>query len=605
MKRIRQLNQEASMVRRIVWRTLKEQWQVSRPLLVINLIFVPLTALLPLLASWLAGDAINKLVAALQGGVDSRQVYTAFAVAAVAGLLSSLLGPIQRYFRDNAEVQLELFLERRMNQHMLTVDLPTMESPAFVEIFNKAAYRHVWAHRRVTDQVFRLSSSVIQLVGAAAILIHLELWLLPVLLLAILPSTAVSFYVGRLRDRVVWNDPENLRAAERRTTRYIYGENTNVEIRLNTAQRFFLDTGERFRRLFAERELGVNRTYFRLSTAAQLFEQFVLLLIQLSLVARVLTDRSFGVGTYTFYFQTVQTFSGASSMLISGISSMYEDCLILRDYYSVLDTEPTIISKPGAPRLKLTAPPLIEFKNVSFTYPGAPKPVLANLNLTIQPGEKIALVGENGAGKTTIVKLLTRLYEVSDGQILINGRDIRDIDLNSWHQHVGAVMQHYGKYIYDVRRNVGVGRIEQMSNKRRLQTALEQADASQFVSEFKHGVNQPLATMFKDGITPSGGQWQRMALARAMFRQAQVLILDEPTASVDARAEYTIFKQLMEQQRDKTTIIISHRFSTVRQADTIYVLENGTIIEQGSHQQLLKADGVYKNLFELQAAGYR
>lgn len=596
---------EVSVLSKIVGRTFREQWKISRPLLIINLIFVPITALLPLLTAFLTGDAINKLVAALGNTSSHTEVYWAFGFAALSGMATGLTNPLQRYVRDNSEVKLELYLHRRLNAHMVTVDLPTIENPRFVELFNKSAYRHVWAHQRVTDEVFKLSSSLLQLIGAGLILISFSLWLLPVLLMAILPSAVASFYVGRLRDKVVWNDPDNIRSADRRTSQYIYDENTNVEIRLNTAKKFFLDIGERYRRFFAYLELGVNRTNFRLTTATTAFEEIILFLVQISLIGRVLLDRSFGVGTYTFYFQTVQQFSGASSSLLGGVSRMYEDCLILRDYYAVIDTKPTILNKPKAPKLILKSSPRIEFKNVSFTYPGASKPVLQNISFIIEPGEKIALVGENGAGKTTLVKLLTRLYEVSDGQILINGKDIRDINLESWHQHLGALMQRFGRYVYDVRSNVGVGRVEAMKDETRIKKSLLQADAAGQIKNFKHGLDQPLATMFKDGITPSGGQWQRMALARAMFRRAQVLILDEPTAAVDAKAEYQIFKRLIVEQKNKTTVIISHRFSTVRQADTIYVLEGGKITESGSHSELIKNDKLYKILFELQAEGYR
>jgi ATP-binding cassette subfamily B protein len=595
---------ELRIVGGVLVRTFAEQWGISRLLLVGNLIMVPINALTPLLASFLAGRAINQLIAALSGHASTHSVYVAFTLAAVVGLGVSLLSPLQRFLRANADVKSELFLERRMNETIMAADLPTMESPRFVELFNKTMYRHVYAHRRVVDNSFQMATNLLALAGAGLVLVHLSIWLLPVLILAVLPSIITSFYVGQLRDRIVWSDPENMRSAERRTSHYMANEDTNIEIRLNTAQNYFLETANRFRNIFAQRSLKVNRTGVKLNTAAAIFEDLVFLGVQLSLIGRVLSGR-FGVGTYTFYFQTIQRFSSSSSGLFFNASQVYEDSLVLRDFNEIIKMRPKIVSKKGAIKLPANILPTIVFKNVSFTYPDATRPSLENLNFTIKPGEKIALVGENGAGKTTIVKLLARLYDPTSGTISVNGHDLRDVDIASWHEHIGALMQNYGRYIYSVRSNIGVGRYQKMDDDDRLADAIEDADAEAVVSDLPKGVEQPLATMFKDGVNLSGGQWQRLGLARSLFRQANLLVLDEPTAAVDAKAEYQIFKNLLKQQKGRSTIIISHRFSTVRQANTIYVLDGGRIIQKGSHKQLVAQDGLYKSLFDMQAEGYR
>ncbi len=603
--RIGEIWNELKLVFRVSKRVIVEQWEVSKSLLIINAIFVPITALTPIAASYLAGVAINKLVDALDGSIPQSEVYLAFILAAFVGLISSLLYPVQRFFVEKSEIKLTLFLERRMNEFVVNIDVPTRETPRFVELFNKVLYRHVMSHQILSEEIFRSAGSIFQIVGVSIILINYSIWLLPALLIAVVPSIFSSSYISKLRDKIVWNDPDNLRRLERQTAQYMYMHDTNIEIRLNTAKSYFLDKANHLRKTFADRESRVNAIRFRLDSATNTFEDIVILIIQISFIGRVLTDRSFGIGTYTFYFQTVQRFSTSSTSLFLSLGRIYEHALVMRDFYEIADMKPVLIESPNAKNIELSGPPKIELKNVSFSYPGSDKKIIDDLSMTIEPGENIALVGENGSGKSTLVKLITRLYEVDSGEILINGLNINEIKAESWHSNVSVLLQDYGNYIYDVHQNIGVGRIENMNDVQKIESAIKKADADDFISKYKHGIKQKLSPEFEDGLHPSGGQWQRMGIARALFRDAYLLILDEPTAAVDAKSEYKIFKQILEHQKQNSTIIISHRFSTVRQADKIYVLENGTVSASGSHDELMKSDNTYKKMFELQAEGYR
>jgi ATP-binding cassette subfamily B protein len=318
--------------------------------------------------------------------------------------------------------------------------------------------------------------------------------------------------------------------------------------------------------------------------------------------------RAFGgaisVGTLTFLTGAIAGSQGELTTLFSLFSLISQQALFLGDLLSFLHVRPRILS-PAAPRRpSRPAREGIVFEHVSFAYPGGP-PILTGLDLTIPCGEHIALVGENGAGKTTIVKLLARLYDPTDGRILFDGVDLREYDVESLRAEIGVIFQDFFRYDLPVRENVGAGKMDLVGDDPALWDALRKSGADDLVSHLPRGLEQMLGRRFEGGVDLSGGQWQSMALARAYLRNAQILILDEPTAALDARAEADVFEAFAELTNDRTALLISHRFSTVRMAARIVVLDHGKIAEEGSHQDLVAAGGEYARLFELQAANYR
>jgi ATP-binding cassette subfamily B protein len=246
-----------------------------------------------------------------------------------------------------------------------------------------------------------------------------------------------------------------------------------------------------------------------------------------------------------------------------------------------------------------------EFRNVSFTYPGTDRTVLHNFNFTLSPGERIALIGENGQGKTTVVKLITRLYDPTEGQILLDGIDLRDYDLEDLHRHIGVIFQDFMRFEMTARENIAVGRVDQPHSESDLEDAAHKSLADEVVRKLSGGYDQILGRRFEGGVELSGGEWQKIALARAYLRDAQLLILDEPTAALDARSELEVFERFAELTLGKMALLISHRFSTVRMADRIVVLSGGRLIEEGNHEELMRAGGLYAEMFEMQAASYR
>jgi len=323
----------------------------------------------------------------------------------------------------------------------------------------------------------------------------------------------------------------------------------------------------------------------------------------LFLVLKRLSERVITVGQLTFEFRSLRIFADTFSSVVNGLVNLKEMSVRIDDSRELFfEYQPDV---DGIEMLKGKFVPKIEFKDVNFSYPNSDKEIIKNLSLTIKPGEKIAIVGENGAGKTTLVKLLCRLYRVKGGSLQIEGKNINDIKIKSWYQRIGVLFQDYNTYGHlTAKENVEIGDAVKVATNTEIEKALEKADALKFVKEYPLGLDQILSEKFKGGTRPSTGQWQKIAIARFFYRDAPILILDEPTASIDAVAEAQIFDNVYRFIEGRTVIIISHRFSTVRNADRIIVLDKGRIIEEGTHEDLLKKEGKYTKAFNLQARGY-
>jgi ATP-binding cassette subfamily B protein len=330
----------------------------------------------------------------------------------------------------------------------------------------------------------------------------------------------------------------------------------------------------------------------------------VLLAFGVYLLADQTIAGAVSIGAFTFYLRSLFSYSGQLDTLSYRIARAFESSIRLSDALELFELYKP--EKDGTKELEISKiPPTIELSNVSFKYPNGKYPVIKDLNLTIKPGERIAIVGENGAGKTTLVKLLTRIYRPQEGTITLDTLPITDITRESLHTHLGVLFQDFNKYEnLTVSENVQMGKVTKKVDDDKIKGALVKADALSFVKKYPKELHQILSERFKGGIRPSGGQWQKIAIARFFYRNAPILIMDEPTASIDAVSEAQIFDNIYKFMKGKTVIIISHRFSTVRNADRILVLDKGRIIEEGTHQELLQLDGKYAHAFKLQAKGY-
>jgi ATP-binding cassette subfamily B protein len=537
-------------------------------------------------------------------GISSYEVIfygISFATVSLVNIILNAFVNFQGYYKDAG---FDMYIDKLIIQKLATLDPQTFENPSFQRLITE-----VEAARGVLNaQIERFTafvSAIAKTLTAIAVLIPLFPTFIPLILLSIIPA----YYVGDVSRKRMWPFFTTKRAFVNRITQYV----KNLLSQDSTSKEASIfHTGGILQNKVTSEQHNYLRDFKKVSDSyaigllgSNIFQHVVFLYTQYVNLMAVIGG-SLGIGQFTLAFQQSQNLATGSQGILDMYSSMKNRILQIEKFFSFFEYKPAITSPDSpTPIPQDSLPPKIEFVNVSFAYPKTKRLILNNFSLTINPGEKIALVGENGAGKTTIVKLLLRFYDVTDGKILINGVNIRELELSGWHNYIGALFQDFIKYQFTYKENVCFGNITQKNNAELFKNALSHSGANKFLDTMPNGVQQIVGKMFDTGIDLSGGQWQKLALARAFFRDAPILILDEPTSAIDAKAEYEIFEGVQKLQKDKTVIIISHRFSTVRNADRILVLDEGKIIEEGNHQKLMHKKGLYAELFELQAKGYK
>jgi ATP-binding cassette subfamily B protein len=494
------------------------------------------------------------------------------------------------------------YINTRIMRHASSLDLMSFEDPFFYDKLERARVQG-------TDRIGmiqasgRLVQEIITTVSLAASIYHFSPWILFVLIVCILPTflveTRFAFLGYSLHSR------QTPARREMEYFRVLGGSKESAkELKLFGLSSFLVD---RYTKLSDEVYGETVRLSRRRLFAGMLFA-LIGILGYYGSYAFAIHQTVMGVltiGTLVFVAGAIAGASSNIQAVLSTFSSIAGQALFLTDLLEFFSVRPKVYSKPDA----LLAPRPIrhgfEFKDVSFSYPGSSKLVLKNINFSLEPSERIALVGKNGQGKTTIVKLLTRLYDVTSGHILLDGVDIREYNLEDLWREVGVIFQDFMRYELTSSENIAIGRIQERDNQFLIRSAAQKSLADEMIRQLPKLYEQRLGCRFEGGVDLSGGEWQKIALARAYLRDAQLLILDEPTASLDARSEHEVFKRFAELTEGKMSLLISHRLSTVKMADRVLVLENGSIAEQGRHEQLLKTGGSYAEMFELQAASYR
>jgi ATP-binding cassette subfamily B protein len=563
--------------------------------------------LVPAATTWVSAQLINAVVAAItrQGGNGTTVLVIWFVVAQfLIEALSSLLSTISSIFQQLLQEKVSVEVQLRVMEKANTLDLGFFEDASFYDQLQQAQREATSRPTGMISQTFGLGRTVVTLVSLFAILAHLAWWLAILALIAPIPVFIANVRYG-------WWGYQMMRhqSPVRREMGYyntlLTTDTYNKEIKLFTLGDYFIAGYRRLAYRFYDeaRALIVPRytAAFGWGLASNIANGLIFLYVALQAVAGRIT-----LGDLTLYTQAAINLGRSFHELLGGVSSMYENNLFISTYFDFLAYTPRIVSpvdgiKPATVGLS------VEFRNVTFTYPGREEfgPALKNVSFTIPAGETVALVGRNGAGKTTIVKLLTRLYDPDEGQVLINGRDIRDYDLRALRAQIGVIFQDYVTYFLSASRNIGVGRVQHIDEREEVRAAAAKSGADAVIERLPAGYESMLGKWFESGQQLSGGEWQKIALARAFMRDAQILILDEPTSSLDPQAEYEVFARFRELTAGKSAIFISHRFSTVRLANRILVLEHGGILEHGTHQELLALGGRYTQLFTLQAEAYR
>lgn len=590
------------MLKYVPW-LLKLVWKSSPTLCLFSMLLRSITAFLPLGLLWVSKLIVDIVVRVIGSrvpvphllwwlmGLEFLLALSADTLARAVTLVDSLLAD---RFTDQSTLQLM--------RHASTLDLASFEDPVFYDKLERAR-RQTTARLGMLTALAVMAQQLLTLLTLLSAVIAYFPWLLVLLLLAMVPV-----FLGETRSAVLRYSMLYGFTPERRELEYLSflgTSNSSVkEVKVFGLGEYLV---ERANKLFEKfyinnRRLAVKRasmgaTLNILPVSAYYFAYVLIVLKAVRGFASV-GDLTLIVGAYSRARSIMEN-------IVSGLISVSEQALFVKDLHDFVITKPAIVSGPHSVPAPRPISRGFEFRGVSFSYPGSTSQTLSNISFNLRPGERLALVGENGAGKTTLIKLLARFYDPTEGTILLDGVDLREYDLKDFRKEIGVIFQDYVRYDMLVRENIGFGRIEKMQDERLVQQAAERSRASDLIDRLPNRYDQMLGRRFDNGVDLSVGQWQKVALARAYMRDAQVMILDEPTASLDARAEAETYKHFLGLTAAKMAILISHRFSTVRIADRILVLEQGRIVEQGSHDSLVGSGGKYSELFELQASGYR
>jgi ATP-binding cassette subfamily B protein len=582
---------------------LKMVWDTSPWLVSSSLVLRLISSVLPLAQLWVGKLIIDQVVHRIaHRPTDPRQVWVYLAIEIGIAVFSDLLSRAVMLCDSLMGDQFTNYVSLKLMEHATKLDLVSFEDPVFYDKLERAR-RQTTGRLAMIGQMAMLIQQLVTLVLLSAAIVAFSPWFLVLLIAAVIPA-----FMGETKFAMLAYSMLYRYTPERRELDYLRmcasGSLIAKEMKIFGLGDYFVRRSSTlFDRFYKENKaLAIKRaatgSLLNLLPTAGYYGAYVLML------ARTLAG-GLTVGDLTFLVGSFSRSRGLLESVFSGLNNVAEQALYIKDLFDFFQTKPSIVSVPNA----IPAPRAIRtgfvFQNVSFAYPGSTHLVLNNISFEFDAHERIALIGENGAGKTTIVKLLARLYDPSAGAILLDGVDLREYDVESLRKQIGVIFQDYMRFDMSAADNIGFGKIEALGDLSRIEEAARQSLADQVVAGLANGYQQMLGRRFDGGVELSTGQWQKIALGRAYMRDAQVLILDEPTASLDARAEYEVFLRFADLTRDKMAVLISHRFSTVRMADRILVLADGQIEEQGSHKHLVALGGRYAELFELQAAGYR
>ncbi|MFA6007653.1 MAG: ABC transporter ATP-binding protein [Candidatus Shapirobacteria bacterium] len=573
-------------------------FQVRPKLLITTLIFEIFISVLPFARNRLFSNVIDQSITSIK--LNNNTWLLPLILFIGVSLIVSLVFYLQNYFSQILNEYIFNDLRIIYVNKISSLDFQHFENRDTANLISKTNDEYRWRTQQVIRDINNLLSNAISLITVGIIIIP-HYWYLGVLLvISQIPNVRLQYQLVK-KDWEFFNSQSESMRQGWDLEWQLTNKNYLAEIKLNHSKNFLFNKVSTIWRSFNEGTINIRRR----AVGRQFLNVFLsgsAIAICLFVLVNDVRQGLLTIGLFTFYFGSIQQVNDIFTGFVNSFISISQQDLYIANFKKIMELTNPISSGNFIP--EKFSPPFIEFKNVSFKYPNTDNYIFKNFNLTINPGEEIAIVGANGAGKTTLIKLLLRYYDPETGEILINGLDIKDYRLADWYKYLSFLAQEFNIYQnLSLKENILISRPQIISDKRII-SSLKKADAYSYTKKYKNGLDTMMSQRY-GGEEPSWGQWQKIVIARVFYRRAPIMILDEPTSSIDAISEAKIFNNIYQKNNHKTLIIVSHRFSTVRNAQRIIVLDKGQIIEQGTHQELLKLKGLYAKSFNLQAKGYQ
>jgi len=583
--------------------SLKILFQIDKTKTILYIIFSVINRLESLIEVFLVAKAFDILIKLIDTpGAKLTDMLPILLMLLGYNVLQSIFGFFNRYTDVVLSKEVDVQIEKIYYEKLHSLGIKTLEDPEVNNRITRAQgqIRNIFGY---VDRVVIIGTAMISIVVNSIIILKFSPILIPIVALAALPSRLIDKKYRSIMWKFRYNNTEGNRSTNW-TVSDLESTVTLPEIIINKAIKFLDKKYMEFSQWYAKEIIDIRKKWILGVHGLGILQDLSIYIGYLIIFGNAI-QKKITLGDVYFQTRIIQKLSGDINQLITVTNDLFEYSLQMNESFLLFNMPAE--NTTGAIKLqKMESGPEIEFRDLIFSYPNSDRKIINKLNITIKPGEKVAIVGVNGAGKTTLMKLLSNIYEPTGGEILINGYPLKDIENSTWYDNLGVLFQEYNTHPQlTVKENIIMGNPNIKFDSKRMLEAAQNADAFEFIQEFPDKFDQVLSQKFEKGIRPSTGQWQKIAIARFFYRNAPAVIFDEPTAAIDAVSEYNIFNKIYRFFKNKTVIIISHRFSTVRNADRILVLDKGKIIEDGTHDELMKIKGKYANSFNLQAEGYK